>query len=156
MRVSPEKQKRLIDFTNMTDASGAVEPTLLQSDDAMHATTSVTLEQDDKMVPSDEIIIDDDDQFLSEFRAYLKKWVCNSPTGPLESNLKKVTDYFIRLYNSKRSDILFVIFLGLRRHILNHQRCMGWSAAFNHLLEAIQSRVQLDYNGTLPVEKISI
>lgn len=152
----PEKQKRLIDFTNVTDASGAVEPTLLQSDDAMHATPSVTLEHDDEVVPSDEgIIIDDDDQFLSDFRAYLKEWVRNSPKGPLESDLKKVTDYFIRLYNNKRSDILFVILLGLRRHILNPQ-CMGWSAAFNHLLEAIQSRVQLDYNGTLPVEKISI
>ena len=155
MRVSPEKQKRLIDFTNVTDASGAVEPTLLQSDDTVHAIACVTLEQDDEVVPSDEIIIEDDDQFLSDFRAYLKKWVCDSPTGPLESDLKKVTDYFIRLYNSKRSDILFVIFLGLRRHILNHQ-CIGWSAAFNHLLEAIQSCIQLDYNGTLPVEKISI
>lgn len=145
-----EKQTRL---TSMTDASCVMELLLPQSDDTMHAAANVPLEEVNEEVTS-ETIIYDEEHFLSEFRAYLKKWVHDSPKGPLDTDLKKIITYFIKLHRTNPA-IVFVVFLGLRRLILKPE-CISWSAAFNNLLEAVQSCIQLDYNGILPVEKIAI
>ena len=105
-----------------------------------------------KAVESNKIVIEDLDDFLSVFRAYLKEWVHGSLSGPLDSDLAKVTTYFTQLCEDNL-EAVFVVLQGFRRLLVN----LGipeWFAAFNSLLATVQNCLHVNYSGTLPVENI--
>ena len=156
--ISPGKQRRLFEDTKDEEddvvGSGSVcdvvgpGPSQLTSD---NGTQNAAVEDTTTTL---KIVIDDQAHFLSEFRAYLKEWVHNSSAGPLDSDLEKVAAYFVELWRSDM-EAVFIILRGFRR-VVGKQRSASWCAAFNSILDTVQNCVFLDYNGTLPIEKISV
>ena len=142
LNTSPGKQKRLTDLT-----TGMQETILPQSKMELEAPLP-----ESEAVESNKIVIEDLDHFLSELRAYLKDWVHGSLSGPLDSDLAKVTTYFTQLCEDNL-EAVFVVLQGFRRLLVN----LGipeWFTAFNSLLATVQNCIRVNYSGTLPVENI--
>ena len=106
----------------------------------------------ENIVAPHEIIIEDQDHFLSEFRAYLKKWVHNSPTGPQGDDLEKVVAYFTDLCKVDLEAVFNV--LRTFRRLIEKQRIPDWSAAFNSILDAVQGYVTSRCKAPLAIKKI--
>ena len=160
--VSPRKQKRLFellpDTTDATDTHiekcSAVDPVQLSHDN--HLTT--TVDQAEERLDQNQYTPDtsNQDKFLTELRAYLKKWVNDSPEGPLDSDLRKVDAYIINLCHTEL-DVVFIVFQGFRRFIVElGNTAADWSTAFNTLLDSVQNYVVLNYKATLPIRRIPI
>ena len=168
--VSPAKQKRLTDHlrvetvnTAQSDVADSTVDSKLQQPDSFVIEPYTTVpppveeeeeeeEEEEMVIENNKIIIDHHGNFISEFRAFLKKWVNDSPTGPLDSDLAKVVSYCTRVCGTDL-EAVFVVLRGFRRHIMRVE-IPAWSAAFNSLLEAVQGCVEVDYKGTLPIDRL--
>ena len=153
--ISPEKQKRLFESVPDTKDGQSVSTGVC---DTLNHSPSKFISDNGKVVEDNatfhNIVIKDQALFLSEFRAYLKDWVHNSPNGPLTSDLEKVVGYFVDLWRTDM-EAVFVILRGFRR-LVGKQGSASWCAAFNSLLDTVQNCVFLDYRGKLPIERISV
>lgn len=158
--VSPRKQKRLFELLpDTTDAGGTQFEKCSVVDPSPPAQAScdnhlATSDQAQELLDQEQYVPDtrDQDQFLAELRAYLKKWVHNSPEGPLDRDLRKVDAYITELCHTEL-DVVFIVFQGFRRFIVE-QGSSRWSITFNTLLDSVQNYVVLNYKGTLPIRRI--
>ena len=95
---------------------------------------------------------DPQDILLAEFRAFLKEWVRESPGGPLESDLEKMTAYFVELCGSDSASV-FVVLCGFRRLALNTGD-VDWWTAFNILLGSVQECISSEHKAVFPIDPL--
>lgn len=158
---SPKKQKLLVELlpeagggsSNVPEAIDHCRPLPISTDHTRVAgPPPIEVEQPPITTSSEVTVADPQDQFLADFRAYLKWWVRESPEGPLDSDLQKVTDYFVELCSSDSASV-FIVLRCFRRVTLNTGDA-DWCTAFNSLLGSVQDWFSSHHNATLPIEPI--
>ena len=164
MTESPKKQTRLFELLPESSSeakefqkqgngrrSESLNPQLISSN---HATATIApMAIEPLITTSCEVTAPDpQDILLAEFRAFLKEWVRESPGGPLESDLEKMTAYFVKLCDSDSASV-FVVLCGFRRLALNTGD-VDWWTAFNTLLGSVQDCISSEHKAVFPIDPL--
>ncbi len=137
-------KNRVNDDCSITRTLGGSEEPLCEGD---KTDTFKTIGADEE-----EIIVYDEDCFLSAWKDYISHWVNTFLRGPIESDVREVSNYLRKL--AKSNLLMAELCLKRLRRLITLQELLLWCPCFNNILKLVQEEVRTIYGGTLKITEL--